>query len=57
MRNGLQGLYGSAFQAGDRLVRAFADFRWSGEVPKPPARVRLTDAELSALQHGEKPIM
>jgi hypothetical protein len=56
MRNSLDRTYGATFAAGDRLVRAFADFRWAGEPPKPPARVRLTDAELSALQHGERPI-
>jgi len=38
MRNSLDHTYGQAFQAGDRLIRAFADFRWSGEPPKPPAR-------------------
>jgi hypothetical protein len=56
MRNSLDRTYGATFAAGDRLIRAFADFPWSGEPPKPPARVRLTDSETSVLLHGEKPI-
>jgi hypothetical protein len=56
MRNARDGLYGKAAEAADKLRSALVNFRWAGEPPKPQPRNRLTDAELSALQHGEKPI-